>query len=422
MKLKILVITLLFPLNFLIAMEEDSSQLPEKDYSPEELVPIVMEKARAIFSKNPSFDNRNLISEFFSQNPQFNAPKEISEGIEYNKNLKSKNVVVIGAGPSGLIAALALAKDGHTVDVYEKRSQEEFALRWQNVSINVPDLVKRDFPELDELLEKQKLIQHEMELDDPTKIRSYRIAIGDLQKTLAQLCNSFKVTIHYEGDFEPKEVDAAHIVLLATGATTFDQLKPSLVEQYNFKSFPEYTTHGVAALYYKPETDLQPGLTKNRIVGNSTVNWGFKVTLVGNGLESQAARLATLYPTVTKFSSPSINPALYWYLYATKKEQPTTLPFSETVDVHSFVDFIPSLATKGALMHEGKPLIVWGDARTSAHPLTGAGLTIPFRSIKALLHCVRNFDTDASSLERYNKQTEPLARELFIKTLLVTLF
>ncbi len=423
MKLKKIVILITFStLTCLVAMESD---LPNS--STEQLVAFVLQEAKEILVKNRALDNkynnRDLIGDFFKQNPHYSAPTKTQE--HYNsvqQSCDSKKVAIMGAGPSGLIAALALAQDGHHVCVYEKRSKEEFAQRWQNVSINVPLLVQNEFPELDAFLKEQHLIQFEMELDNPTKLRSYRIAVGDFQNALAHICQKHQVDILYQKKTHLKEIHDAQIIILSTGADTLKKQKNlKFRKKFNFKDFPEYTTHGVAALRYEPKTELLPGLKKERISGEN-VNWGFKVSLVGNGVQSQAKRLATIKPTDTKFTLESSNPAIYWYLYATKKDQPTSIPFSDATDVSSFVNFIPAFATEGAISYQEKPIILWGDARISPHPLTGAALTIPFISSKALLEFVRNFDTDSLSFEKYNKQTGSLAQELFIKTLLVTLF
>ena len=64
---------------------------------------------------------------------------------------------------SGLLAAFTLAQSGHEVTIYEKRTEERFSLRWQNVSINCPNLIKEEYSELYYFLEKERLIHHEME-------------------------------------------------------------------------------------------------------------------------------------------------------------------------------------------------------------------------------------------------------------------
>jgi hypothetical protein len=403
---------------FLEKFSSENSQCPS---SQEKLISEVIEKARTILSENPRFNNRDLIREFFLRNSHYSAPMQTHEYSDTAKPSVQKKVAILGAGPSGLIAALSLAQDGHTVCVYEKRVKEQFAQRWQNVSINVPQLVQSEFPTLDAFLKEQKLIQYEMELDNPKKLRSYRIAIGDFQNALAHVCQTAGVNITYGESPQLEEIHDAQVILLSTGANTLEQSQNfKFLEKFNFKSFPEYKTNGVAALYYAPETDLPQGLVKERLSGED-LKWGFKVTLVGDGAQSQADRLAKIKPD-KKFTAIPKNPALYWYLFATKKDKPKELPFSDPIDAFSFVDFIPACATQGAIPYQGKPLVLWGDARISPNPLTGAALTIPFLSAKALLQLVRNFDADSLSIEKYNQQTEPLIREVFIKTVLVTLF
>ena len=349
----------------------------------EQLVPLVIKKAQEILSDNPHYNNRDLIREFFIRNPHYNAPTETYEYPNDNDiaSCDSKKVAILGAGPSGLIAALALARDGHRVCVHEKRTKEEFDRRWQNVSINVPQFIQNEFPELDLFLKEQQLIQFEMELDNPTKLRSYRIAIGDFQNALAHICQKHQVDILYGKKTQLKEIqDDAQVIILSTGANTLAKQKnPKFIKKFNFKNFPEYTTHGVAALRYESETKLLPGLKKERISGEN-VNWGFKVSLVGNGVQSQIKRLAAIKPNDTKFSLVPNNPAIYWYLYATKKNQPTSIPFSDATDVISFVNFIPALATEGAISYQGRPIILWGDARTksSSSHWSSSYYSIPF--------------------------------------------
>lgn len=49
----------------------------------------------------------------------------INAGIQKNKtkNMKNLNVLVVGAGIGGLQTALALAKDGHNVTIFESVKQ-----------------------------------------------------------------------------------------------------------------------------------------------------------------------------------------------------------------------------------------------------------------------------------------------------------
>lgn len=196
-----------------------------------------------------------------------------------------------------------------------------------------------------------------------------------------------------------------------------------MAERFEFESFPEHVTHGVAAISYQPSIELPDGFYKERLKAqDQSFRWGFKSTIVGAGAISQSKRLACLNPTNAKFKMKSKNPALVWYLFGFDDSSKINLPILETVDAVSYFDVIPSLARKGVVLYDGKPFILWGDARTSAHPLTGAGLTIPFRLVKVLLNFVDSFDGDEAKLECYNQQTTPLALELFIKTILVTHF
>lgn len=175
---------------------------------------VVLEKAQKILTENSHYNNRDLIREFFQQNPHYNVSVETSEVSNNSYACKPKKVTILGAGPSGLIAALVLAREGHQVCVYEKRSHEEFAQRWQNVAINIPQLVKDEFPELDKFLKDEQLINYEMELGDPTQLRSYRIALGDLQNALVHMCRISHVDVRYGENLLVEKIPDAQIVLI----------------------------------------------------------------------------------------------------------------------------------------------------------------------------------------------------------------
>jgi len=372
--------------------------------------------------EHPQYNNRDLIKEFFRQNPEYLA----SETSDLNKipTHQIQRVAVIGAGPSGLLAAYILAKSGHEVTIYEKRERKGFSLRWQNISINCPNLIKEEYNELYKRLESEHLIHYEMELENPKMIRSIRIAIGDLQDTLATLCREIGVKFHFGEIFSPLNLANSDITILANGANGLQELADQgLRNSFEFENFPDYFTLGVAAIAYEPTTELPHGFHKERLkVADQNFRWGFKSTVVGAGVASQAKRLARLNPGQEKFTIKTANPSYISYLfgfYPSKKIDPP-LP----VDLISYFQVVPSIAKIGAILYEGKPLILWGDARCGSHPLTGSGSTIPFRSAKALLNFVDGFDENNPNptLKLYNEKTLPLTLELFIKGILVTHF
>lgn len=389
-----------------------------------DLVLEVVSKSEKIMQEHPQFNNRDLIKEFFRLNPEYLA----SETIDLNRTptYQIHRVAVIGAGPSGLLAAYTLAQSGHQVTIYEKRTEEAFSLRWQNISINCPNLIKEEYHELYELLEKEHLIHHEMELDDPKMIRSIRIAIGDLQDALVTLCRQVGVKFHFSEIFSPLDLANRDITILANGANGLQELgDPDLANSFEFENFPEYLTQGVAAIAYETCTELPDGFHKERLkIADQNFRWGFKSTVVGAGVASQAKRLACLKAAEEKFTSKTTNPAYLWFLFGFDPSIKINLSILGRVNLISYFQVVPSIARIGAILYDGKPLILWGDVRCGSHPLTGSGSTIPFRSAKALLNFVDDFDENApsASLKLYNEKTLPLTLELFIKGILVTHF
>lgn len=374
----------LFSIIVLLTFFSSAHSITTKD-----LVLEVVSKSLEIMQEHPHYNNRDLIKEFFRQNPAYLA----SETTDFNKmpTHQIQRVAVIGAGPSGLLAAYTLAKSGHEVTIYEKRERKGFSLRWQNISINCPNLIKEEYNELYKRLESEHLIHYEMELENPKRIRSIRIAIGDLQDVLVTLCREPIVKFHFGEIFSPLNLANMDITILANGANGLQEFDQELANNFAFENFPEYLTTGVAAISYEPTTELPQGFHKERLkVADQNFRWGFKSTVVGAGVASQAKRLALLIPGQKKFTIKTANPGYISYLFgfhATNEIDPPLL-----VDLISYFQVVPSIAKIGAILYEGKPLILWGDARCGSHPLTGSGSTIPFRSAQALLNFVNGFD------------------------------
>jgi hypothetical protein len=369
-------------------------------------VESILCNGRKILSDYPDYDNRDLINAFFVNNPQYRSQVKVPKLSKINN---PKNIAILGAGPSGLIAAYALAIVGHHVIVYEKRSQSEFTNRWQYISINIPEFISNYLPELDSYLKFHNLIQYENEQGNPSKLRSYRLSIGDLQNALFHVCLDHMVTFSFDQDINFGQINNVDVIIIATGTHS---LNSHFAEMFGLKRYNEYSQKGIAAIYYEPATTFAPGLYKERSVTNQS-GWKFQVRMVGHNLQPQIERLSKVCPNNSKFSSEAKNPAIFWFLFSDQSHSEQ----NQICDVTMPVKFVPSFAEKGAIIDKNQILILWGDARTGSHPMTGMGITIPFLSMSLLTDLMETNDID-----RFNLETEFLAKELLIKTLLVSLF
>ena len=359
-----------------------------------------------------------LIVDFLQSNPWEDLHYQLQYQASFQAQLGVPKVSIIGAGLSGLLAALILARQGVRVVIHEARPKALARLRPQNIS----------FKEAEKRLKFQlgldvynECFKRGGALDGTTG--KLRLTVGSFQDIILEALMQYEVPIHYESKMMPQDCldkDNPDLIIIAAGVHSCERMQ--LHEQLQPINFSKYNADGHSALfvsksndefgYFRGEGEGYDWYRENKTVASGAVFANDIQRILDNPKfsDDKASLLALKSASAVDYTFTFGNATSGFKRFIEQHDRQAVLLDWFTIK--------PMLTTHTLFDWHGCQVLVIGDANGSAHPLAAIG-TLKF---------IRNMDYLSLFVYlRYglaqllaNEATDPSAHNLLQELLLTS--